>query len=274
MNALRGRLAEELFERYLKSQGLDWEHEPPGTKKRPDYVVPHSAHRCVFEVKTLYDPNPMPASGYPHIGIQEKVHRSRKQFGEFRDACCCVVLYTESIFYVLDPEAVSGCIFGPLFERNPGLQEVDSGPPRLSFPRRRPLVSHSPVDKAGPVLSADFNRTVSAVVILSQYALPERNLAIWKEVQTRSDAGEDVSGPAFFRLLSRLQDTLPTNVRFEGTIRTIVLENPHARIRFPSELFRGPFDQRWAQDGECYRPVWLGSTLAELGAHGVHFRLL
>ena len=36
----------------------------------------------------------------------------------------------------------------------------------------------------------------------------------------------------------RLQYTTPATYRFEGTIRVVVIENPHARIPFPRDVFR------------------------------------
>jgi hypothetical protein len=61
---------------------------------------------------------------------------------------------------------------------------------------------------------------------------------------------------------------------YQGTIRTVVLENPYARMPFPPDLFMGPFDQRWHQESGHFRVCFMGSELMRLKQSGVPFAYL
>jgi hypothetical protein len=104
------------------------------------------------------------------------------------------------------------------------------------------------------------------------------NLAVWRQLEARQRAGEVIRPGESLRVLSAQHEHLPDTFQFQGTVRAIVLENPHGEPAFPDDLFRRPFDQRWKEspDGELYGlgPVWIGSTLEALYADGVPFHML
>lgn len=113
--------SEVLFEEYLRSQGIrNWEYEPeiPGKTKRPDYLLNFDGVPHVFEVKEFridtgevfggcgaYDP-------YPRI--RQKIDDAREKFKEFKDMCCCLVLYNVNIplVHLNDPLIVMGAMLG------------------------------------------------------------------------------------------------------------------------------------------------------------------
>src|SRR6185369_17392363 len=89
---------ERMFEAYLISHGItSWTHPekaPSGKRKSPDYFVPFGNSELVFEVKEFdgpfldsgrIDPN-------PHGPISEKINVARKQFREYKDRSCSLVL--------------------------------------------------------------------------------------------------------------------------------------------------------------------------------------
>jgi hypothetical protein len=130
---------------------------------------------------------------------------------------------------------------------------------------------------ANAVLSPVYNTAISAILILSDYALCDRALALWRQFSRRQAEGEVIPPGEGMRVLAEPHDNLPNAHQFAGTVRVIVLENPHtpAARRFPEDLFRGPFDQRWsAHNEELYGPVWMGSTLQSLYDDGVPFQML
>jgi hypothetical protein len=47
-------------------------------------------------------------------------------------------------------------------------------------------------------------------------------------------------------------------------LRTIVYENPHANKELPRDIFVGPFDERWGQEGDVIRQVFIGQELQKL----------
>ncbi len=51
----------------------------------------------------------------------------------------------------------------------------------------------------------------------------------------------------------------------------IAIENPYARIPLPTELFVGPFDQRWRMDSGLLGVAFIGSELERLRLDGVPF---
>ena len=112
-------------------------------------------------------------------------------------------------------------------------------------------------------LTASRNTSISAVVVLQHYCVDERMVSIINELLFRQRRGELIAPGANIQLLSERQDE-PREISHEGTVRVIVLENPYARYRFPADLFRGPFDQRWTFADGCYSMTWIGSELKRL----------
>jgi len=221
------------------------------------------------------DPHPKPMGGYdPCAPVRRKVRRARKQLREFQTVACGVVLCSESAYHGLDSVTVAAAAFGPGFQQaSPNEAIIDGSAPWLRFSKRYELPTHLQ-HLSDPVLSSDSNRTVSALIILREYALSDRTLAIWRQLVARQEAGEAIRPGESMRILGDQQETLPRTFQYRGTVRVVVLENPHARIKFPIQLFRGPFDQRWAQVGDWYGPTWVGETLSDLHRDGVPFRML
>jgi len=110
-------------------------------------------------------------------------------------------------------------------------------------------------------------------MVLMRYRLSDFDLALWRELLDRQARGEVLRPGASLDVAAQLQH-VPRTYQFEGTIRLVVIENPHARIAFPTDVFRGPFDQRWTWQGAWCAPTWIGATAEGCFRQGVPFDLL
>lgn len=268
--------AELVFEDYLRSQGLQWEYENHSGSKQPDYTLNHPFGKCIFEVKEIKDPDPKPKSGEgfsPDQPVRAKIRTASRQFREYKQHSCSLVLYTESMFGPHDPDIVLSAAFGPGLQRATDDRKLDPRPPAYRFLRRSDL-SPKLHFLANAQLSPAANRTFSALVLLTRYQLDDFRLEVWRRLYARQESGEVLDGSEQFHVASALAKTTPRTLRFEGTIRVIVIENRHARISLPADMFHGPFDQRWGWNEEWCGPVWMGNTLESLYNSGVPFHML
>jgi hypothetical protein len=267
--------AECVFEEYLRHRGLTWEYEALPGRKKPDYAIPHPTGKCVVEVKEIRDPNPLPMNGFrPDRPIRKKIRRARTQLGEYKEYCCSLAIFSDSMFGPSEPGTILGAAFGPGFQQEGrDYSKIDPTPPVYRFCRKSEL-SPDLQFLSDPLLSPAANRTFSALILLAHYELSELHLEVWKRLYARQQAGQEVDHADQFRLLKELGPTFGESRRYSGTIRVVVIENPFATIPFPDDLFRGPFDQRWGWNGEWCGPVWIGSTLESLSNDGVPFYML
>lgn len=267
--------AESAFEEYLRGRNLAWAYEELSGSKKPDYVLEHPTGKCVIEVKEIEDPDPLPLDGFhPDRAVRNKIKAAQKQFHEYKQHCCSLAVFTESMFGPSEPITILGAAFGPGHQQaGRDYSRIDPAPSFYRFPRESEL----PPDLrflSNPILSPKQNRTFSALILLGQYELNELHLEVWRRLHTRQQAGQSVDHADHLRLLTELGPTLAESRHHRRTIRAIVIENPYARIPFPADLFRGPFDQRWGWNGRWCGPVWIGSTLESLSNDGVPFYML
>lgn len=266
--------AEAAFEHYLADRGVTWEYETLSGRKKPDYLIPHAAGKCIVEVKEIEDPDPRPTEGFnPDRPVRAKIQRARKQFREYKDLPCGLAVYSESMFGPYEPSVMLAAAFGPGYQQaGRNYARIDPNPSFYRFLKRSEL----PEDKhflAEALLSPAANTTFSAMIMLMRWELNELNLEVWRRMFAQQESGQPIDNQ--FDLLNELSPTLRDCRRFAGTIRVIVIENCYRRVPFPEDLFRGPFDQRWGwKDGWC-GPVWIGDQLRELyEQEGVPFYML
>jgi hypothetical protein len=273
-NAAGRPVAEELFESYLSSQELRWEYEREFGGKCPDYLVRHAGGEFVVEVEELRRPDPLPAGGFsPTDAIREALRRARNQLRGCKHLPTGILVYSEDFYRSVTPETVASAAFGPGFQDARRHDVVEPFAPALRFPGKYECPPGVP-KLANPFLSRTDNTSISAVMVLMRYRLDEFQVAVWRELLSRQTSGEVLRPGASMDVMARLQHTTPVTYRFEGTIRVVVIENPHARIPFPRDVFRGPFDQRWTWQGEWCQPTWIGDTAARCFQEGVPFDLL
>ena len=110
--------SELLFEEYLTAQGYtNWTHEVPveGKRKNPDYRLEHLGSSLVFEVREFNVPMPTMGGGKydPYGPIREKINQSTRQFKEYKEFSCSVVLANPKLSFVSldDTWAVIGAMW-------------------------------------------------------------------------------------------------------------------------------------------------------------------
>ena len=64
---------------------MKWEYENLSGKKKPDYLIPHTAGKCIVEVKEIQDPDPLPERSFePDRPVRAKIRAARKQLKEYK----------------------------------------------------------------------------------------------------------------------------------------------------------------------------------------------
>jgi hypothetical protein len=252
--------SEEVFEHYLSSQSLTWARISDLAAKHPDYKIQHKNDVCLFEVKEFDEPDVKPSGGFSACpAVREKIRQARKQFKSFKDCCCALVLWnSKSIYRSVLLEAVASAAFGEYVH----FDAAASGNLRAE------PCSYQFSGSAG--LTPKHNTTISAIAILNPYRLNHMWLEMWRELDAKRQRGDEIKPWDQFDILQRLSSDQPATYSYEGTIRTLVLENPYARKAFPPDLF-GPFDQRWRMQSGWFSLAFMGAELAGLKRNGVPF---
>ena len=250
--------SERFFERYLSAQGVAWARVSERDHKHPDYKVEHFEGPCFFEVKEFDDPSVKPVGGFsPCPAIQEKIAQARKQFREYRQHCCALVLWnSKSIYRSLFLDVVASAAFGRFVGCDSGLSSrLRADSPSYKF--------------AGPSeLNSAQNTTISAIVILGRFQLNHLWLKMWRILSEKQERGEELTPWLQFQVLEELSLKEEATFSYPGTVRSIVLENPYARIPFPKTLLKGAFDQRWAIKEGALCLLEMGPELISLKESG------
>lgn len=251
--------SENVFEQYLQAHGLNWTPIPTSDQKQPDYKVEYDTRTCVFEVKEFDDPATKPSGGFsPCPPIREKINTASKQFKHYKNDCCALVFWNTNFYRSVLPQTVLSAAFGEYVREN--RSPLGAEPSRYLFSGRAEL-------------RPDCNTRLSAIVVLAPYRLNHLWLEVWRRLDAKRERGEPVETSDQFNLLHQLSPDGTAAYSYEGTIRTIVLENPYARVPFPDDLFVCAFDQRWRMNKETgwFGLAFMGSELERLKRDGVPF---
>jgi hypothetical protein len=260
-------ISEQLFDAYLRASGLtDFDFEPPqnGTSKRPDYRLRFADTDILFEIKQ-FDPdagdfNLTFGAFDPYGPIRAKIEAGRKKFKDLEGLCCCLVLYDNGKPLVdLNWQFVYAAMLGNLGIQMP----VDTRTGIADESRVRQVFGNGGkmfryLD--GEVIGAQ-NRTISAILVLRRYMVGQKRFEISIKRKERQ-IGRQLELPEFMEEMERASGTaLDSSL---SQLRVIVHENPFARIALPRELFRGPYDERFAgSEGRIVR-MFCGSQLEAL----------
>jgi hypothetical protein len=258
MTAANRNESELLFEEYLTThEYTDWTHEVPGEGKRrnPDYRLEHGGSSYFFEVKEF--DAPLPVLGFsmydPYGPIREKINQATRQFKEYKEFPCSVVLANpKEAFVSLDDHwAIIGAMLGNLgFRFQLGTVPDENHPMENVFTSGGKMVNYKRQEPQ--------NTTISSVIVLGTYPLRHKriNIAIknrQKQLGRNTTLDEDLE----------FYEALPDSPELRR-VRVVVYENPFARIPLSRDLFSGPFDERWGGDGEFMRRVFVGSEVATI----------
>ncbi len=263
-------VSEVLFEKYLEAQGVPGvphEASVAGKARHPDYIFEWNGVPLVCEVKELHEKRPMPAGGAdtdPYSSVREKINQASKQFQEYKDSPCVLVLYNVDDWeFDSWPPYLFGAMLGDL-----GLQipfDLDACRALIDDAQSAFLGRGKMVD---PRRKLPQNTTISAIAVLSEIGI--RNPEFWQEHRERvaaleAEIGQEVSAEQYFQIgwdvaSGGIQTSLGQ------APRVVVTENPLARLRLPEEVFRGPYDERHRFRPELGRieRVYAGDRLVEM----------
>jgi hypothetical protein len=267
--------AEIVFEGCLNQRGLRFEYDALAGNKKPDYLIHGPSGDCVIEVKQIEKPKSLPPGGFnPDRFVRAKIDDARKQFREYKHLSCSLAIFSKSMFGPSDPGVILSAAFGPGFQQyDRDGSRIDPRPTFYRFSNKSELRPEQQF-LADAMLSPAANTTFSAIILVMRYELNELHLEVWRRLYAMQVSGQEVRPNDQFGLLNELGPALVDKRRFCGTIRVVVIENRYARIPFPEELFRGPFDQRWGWQENLYGPIWIGCELERLALDGVPFYML
>jgi hypothetical protein len=260
-------LSERLFETYLESSGLadfSFEASQEGTSRKPDYSLRALDQELLFEVKQFDQTNrdfDFHLGAFdPYAPVREKIESARKKFKDLDGFCCSLVLYNNDKPLVdLDWQIVYAAMLGNLALQFPVNKRTGAGD--LSRSRN---VFHGGgkmfwYDKDTPVKPQ--NTTISSILVLQHFMVGQKRFEIAVRQQERL-LGRQLELPEFMDQIDRTKGT--SKDLSISQPRVIVHENPFGRIPLPNELFRGPYDERYAaREGRIVR-VFCGDQLAEL----------
>jgi hypothetical protein len=256
--------SEKIFEQYLDANGFQdkWTHEPsiPGKHAKPDYLVHWKGDKCFFEVKELRkkpnDPT-RPAHIYPYQSLRSEINEARKQLKQFKEYSCSLVVFNvDDRTAILRPIFVFGAMLGNLglkMDFDPKKGEAVAGSERNAFLNGGKMTNNKSRQPQ--------NTTISAILVLEEFL---DNTEIEKAMRKEeAKQGKQFTGPEMIAIRMELYKDHP----IVTVPRVVVIENPFARIPFPKDLFKGPFDEhwRWREDlnGKTER-VFVGNKLKKL----------
>lgn len=241
-------ISEQLFENYLRRQGLSFEFEKPypGKSKLVDYTVPLDGRDFLFEVKQFEQKNyPLPTSmsAVDYYGpIRAKIDQAQKKFKEYEEFPCCLVLHSNEAFVMDDPRAVFGAMYGDI-----GIQiPVAAGIVTIAMPVPEPTF----VGDNGKMVRKEkaYNTRISALIHVYEYHV---GLATWirwvhqtRQLKTGTIKEEDVHIPEI-------------DIEEKG-VAVSVWENMYANVQLPENAFTGAYDERWGLVGDYVRCKFKG----------------
>ena len=258
MTAVAQNDSELLFEEYLTAHGYsNWTHEAPveGKRKKPDYRMDFGDSSLFFEVKEFDGPPPPMVCSYydPYPPIREKINQAVRQFKEYKDFSCSLVLANPKAAFAQlgDHWVILGAMLGNLgftvpLEIVPGKKH----PSENVFLGGGKMVNHKRQEPQ--------NTTISSVIVLGIYPLRQKtiNIAIknrQKELGRHTTFDEDLE----------FYEAIPDNPELRRP-RVVVYQNPFARIPFRRDVFRGSFDETWGVEGKFIRRVFVGGEVARI----------
>lgn len=253
--------SEKVFEQYLDTNGFKckWTYEPSGYgNTRPDYLLECNNEKYFFEVKELRKKSDGPieraTSANLYSSLRTEINEVRKQFKEYKQYSCSLVVFNVSDSTVLfDPLFILGAMLGDLGLQayyNPDRGEVVSGSIRNAFLNGGKMIDYKGKRKQ--------NTTISAILLLEEFL---DNIEIEKAMRNEEQKhGRIFKGQEWIDIRMKLHKDHP----MERVARIVVMENPFARMPLPSDLFNGPFDERWRWTNSNIERVFWGSKLKEL----------
>lgn len=257
-------VSEQLFEAYLAENGyseFDFEPQPNGTQKRPDYRATVNGQPAYFEVKEFATPL---RTENPYLDVyrplREKINDASRQFKGLQGQVCVVVIANPHGAPVyLDEIAVIGAMFGDLgwtFDLDVKNKRLSEGRP--AFLKGGKLIRHS----GGRNIEVQ-NTRIGAIAILEEFPLGSRRFDVKRFIEERKNGKKKRPEELLeaFEASRGTREDLSLHRR-----RLLIYENPYAQKRLPSEFGRGPFDERIGMGNCRFKRLFAGKLISELDA--------
>jgi len=253
--------SEKIFKQYLNANGYQekWSYEPtiPGKNKKPDYMLEYNNSSYLFEVKELRkkpdEPN-FPAYINPYKSLRSEINEARGKFKEYKeDSCSLVVFNIDDKQARLAPQDVFAAMLGNLgftMDYDSGKGEAVTGSERNFFGKNGKMIDYKG--------NQPQNTTINAIIVLEEFRdNREVEKALRREV-TKQNRHISIIEKLDIRM------KLYEDYHVEVVPRVVVIENPFAKITFPSDLFCGIFDERWRIQNDKIERVFAGEALKEI----------
>ena len=231
--------------------------------------MPWNDSFLLFEVKEFRadgeDWRPGFGSYDPYPPLREKINAASKKFKDLDTHCCSLVLYNvDKPLIHLEWRFIYAAMLGNLGFSVP----IDV--PGLAVPAdkeiRSVLTSGGKMHRErGGVPVAPQNQTISAIVVLEQFPIGQRRFLSFVK-QMEQQRGTKLAIDEVINETERASGTdLDVSLR---QLRVVVNENPYARIPLPTELFRGPYDERYGGRDGLVQRLFQGDEIARLNEGG------
>jgi excisionase family DNA binding protein len=255
-------VSELLFEEYLAE--YSWpapEHHPPfpGTTKLVDYRVTHKEQTLWFEVKEFAGDEILENGGGfydPYVSVRAKIGKASEKFRKYDGECCSLVLFNEqaNLVDIATPMLVLGAMLGNFGFRVPlNFSPRESVSPVLSEFMAGGKMIH-------PHMKTPQNTTISAIIALERFPVGQKEFRI-QVAQKEFDGKRRLSEQELMDLWE-----LNRAAHERRVLRAIVYDNPYANRPLPSDIFVGPFDERWGPSGKSISSTFIGPQLEAIKA--------
>jgi hypothetical protein len=260
---------ELLFEEYLERVGItdfEFERDFPESLKKPDYAIVHHG-QLLLDLKDFRgEPKDFEESGFgpydPYGPIREKINEGLRKFKDFKSYPCALVLYNhDKPLVTLRPLFVYAAMLGNLGFSFP----VDTTTGTGDLSREKTVFS-----TGGKMIRYDRskrpiepqNTTISAVITIGELRVGQGLFEAWLKKEEQNLGRKMTSKEAWQAI-----DTYATIAPGEASrteLRVVVHHNPYARIKWPEDIFLGPWDEHYAPTEEGYiRRRYAGQALLE-----------
>lgn len=259
-------VSEQHFSCYLDEYRYAWTYEPQigGKRKKPDFLACRDGIEFLCDTKERSS-KPAPP-GFrcfdPIKPVRRLLAEGRLKFKEFADRLCVLVTYNNGDFDTrLDPTCIFGAMLGdPGFTMNfdPESGTVDPDSIQNKF------LEHggSMIRQYDPLIPGQAINNLAAVVALTSYRIPNpafQHASAEEAKKRRIQKARDLTIHEELEIDYTLLQSMRMTLR--EAPRVVVCINPFASHALPSNLFDGPYDERWAIENSTMVRVFAGTEV-------------
>lgn len=264
--------SEKIFAAYLDEHGYEWDHEPEiaGKRKRVDFRILWGGEHYFLDAKerAYKEVPPGPTTFDPKKGLKNLIRKGQAKFREYSEFCCGVVLYNLG-----DPDTIISPLFIFQAMLGPAEMQFDFDPDQgriLEETGRNVFGQHGGqmIQNYDPLEARESTKHIAALIAVKimQTTNYEFDDVLLENVARReSELGRRLTQVEHGVVFLETTDTCDYSL---GRVtRVQVCENPFSNKKLPTEMFRGPYDERHAiVDGRLQR-VYVGDKLLAQEEH-------